>query len=109
MFFVPAAQAGENPRRLFDRRLVERDLLQPSRERAILLDLLELLEGRRPDDPEIACRENGLQERREVHRATGHRTRADGRMDLVDEQDRLRPAPQGLDDHLEALFEIATE
>ena len=48
VLLVAAAQAGQNPHGLFDRRLVDRDLLQPAGERAIFLDLLELLERGRP-------------------------------------------------------------
>ena len=39
------SQARENLHGLVDRRLVDGDLLQPPRERAILLDVLELLEA----------------------------------------------------------------
>ena len=109
MLLVPAAQPGENPHRLLDGRLVDRDLLQPAGERAVLLDLLELLERRRADDPEIARRENRLDQRRQIHRAAGDRAGADGRMDFVDEEDRLRPGGERLDDRLEALLEIAAE
>ena len=109
MLLVAAAQAGENPDRLLDRRLVDRDLLQPPRERAILLDVLELLERRRADDAQIAGREDRLDERRQIHRAAGGRAGADRGMDFVDEEDRLRPGGERLDDRLEALLEIAAE
>ena len=97
MLLVAAAQAGENPDGLLDRRLVDGDLLQPPRERAILLDVLELLERRRADDAQIAGREQRLHQRRQIHRAAGDRAGADRRVDLVDEENRLRacaPAPR---------------
>src|SRR5439155_26809589 len=77
MLFVAAAQAGQDPDRFLDRRLVDRDLLQPPRERAILLDVLEFLERRRADDAKIAAGEERLHEGREVHRAAGQGARAD--------------------------------
>ena len=109
MRLVPAAEAGENPHRLLDRRLFDRDLLQPPRERAVLLDLLELLERRRADDAQVARGENRLDQRREIHRAAGDRAGADRGMDFVDEEDRLRPGGERLDHRLEALLEIAAE
>jgi hypothetical protein len=57
---VAAAQPLEDPHGLVDRRLVDRDLLQPPRQRAVLLDVLELLEGRRADDAELAGVRIGL-------------------------------------------------
>ena len=74
-----------------DGRLVDRDLLQPAGERAILLDVLELLERRRSDDAEMAGRQDRLDQRREIHRAAGRGAGADGRMDFVDEENRHRP------------------
>ena len=54
VLFVAAAQPGEDPDGLLDRRLVDGDLLQPPRQRAILLDVLVLLERRRADHAQIA-------------------------------------------------------
>ena len=109
MRLVPPAQAGQDAHRLVDRRLVDGDLLQPPRERAILLDVLELLERRRADDAQLARREQRLQHRREVHRAAGHRARADRRMDLVDEENGFGTTGERADHRLEALLEIAAE
>ena len=91
--FVAAAQAGEDPHGLFGRRLVDDDFLQAAGERAVLLDLLELLEGRRADDAELAAGQQRLHHRRQVHRAASHRAGADGGMNLVDEEDRPAAAP----------------
>ena len=50
-----------------------------------------------------------LDQRREVHRAAGGGAGADGRVHLVDEEDRLRPLGERVDDRLEALLEVAAE
>ena len=109
VFLVARAQAGQDSHGLLDRRLVDGDLLQPPRQRAVLLDVLELLERRRSDDAEVAGRQDRLDHRRQIHRAAGRRAGADGRVDLVDEQDRARPRGERPDDGLEALLEVAAE
>src|SRR6185436_7565307 len=88
---------------------VDRDLLQPARERAVLLDVLELFVRRRADDAELAGGEDRLDQRGEIHGAAGRRAGADRRMDLVDEQDRQRPLAERVDHRLEAFLEVATE
>ena len=90
VFLVPRAESLEDPDRLVDRRFLDDHLLQAARQRAVLLDLLELLERRRADDPELAGREHRLDQRRQVHRAARRGAGADRRVDLVDEQDRQR-------------------
>src|SRR5260221_8639318 len=97
MLFVPSPKPRENLHGFVDRRFVDRDLLQAPRERAILLDVLELLERRRADHAQIARREERLEQRREIHRAAGHRARADRGGHLVDEEDGLWPAPERRD------------
>ena len=109
MLLVAAAQAGENPHRLLDRRLVDGDLLQPPRQRPILLDVLELLEGGRADDAQIAAGQQRLHQRREVHRAAGDGAGADRGVNFVDEEDRPRRDESALIDRLEPLFEVAAE
>ena len=52
---------------------------------------------------------SGLISVAEIHRAAGRRAGADGRVDLVDEEDRLRPLRERRDDGLEALLEVAAE
>ena len=54
--------------------------------------MLELLERRRADDAQIAGREHRLDQRRQIHRAAGRRAGADGRVDFVDEENRLAAA-----------------
>ena len=109
MLFVAAAQPGENLHRLVDGRLVDGDLLQAPRQRAILLDVLELLERRRANHAQIARREQRLEQRREIHRAAGDRAGADGGVHFVDEENRLRPGGERGDDGLEALLEVAAK
>ena len=107
MLFVSAPQPGENLHRLLDRGLLDGNLLQAPGERAILLDVLELLERRRADHPKIARREQRLEQRRQIHRAAGDRAGADGGVHFVDEENRLRPGGERGDDRLEALLEVA--
>ena len=109
VLFVPAAQPGQNAHGLFDRRLVDRDLLQAPRQRAILFDVLELFERRRADHAQLAGGQQRLQHGREIHRAAGDGAGADRRVNLVDEEDGLRPRAQRFDDGFEALFEIAAK
>ena len=107
MLFVPAPQPGENLHRFLDRRLLDGNLLQAPGERAILLDVLELLERRRADHPKIARREKRLEQRRQIHRAAGDRAGADRGVHFVDEENRLRPGGERRDDRLESLLEVA--
>src|SRR5216683_1210734 len=69
VLLVPAAQAAQDLDRLFEGGLVEVDLLDAPRERAVLLDVLELLEGGRADQADLALGEDRLDEVREVHGA----------------------------------------
>jgi hypothetical protein len=89
--------------------LVDQDLLHAAVKRVVLLDLLELLEGRRADQTHLPLGEQGLDEIGQVHRPTRDRPCADHGVHLVDEQDRFRPFLQLGDHCLEALLEIAAE
>src|SRR5580704_10762719 len=109
VFLVPASQPGENPDALFNRRLVDGDLLQAPGQRAILREVLEFLECRRADDAKIARGEDRFHERREIHGAARDSTGPDGRMNLVDEEDGLLPRAERRDDRLETLLEFATK
>ncbi len=109
VLLVARPETLEDPDRLLDRRLFDHHLLKPARERTVLLDLLELLEGGRADHPELTRGEHRLDQRREVHGAARRGASADGRVDLVDEQDRQPAALEGGEHRLEALLEIAAE
>ena len=93
---------------LGDRRLRHVDLLEAPRQRVVLLeDLPVLVVGRRADALQRAGRQRGLQQVGRVERAARRRAGADDRVDLVDEQDRLRVLGELLQHRLQALLEIA--
>ena len=85
------------------------DLLEAPRQRAVLLDLLELVERRRAHHAQAARRQHRLQQRRQVHRPAGRRAGADDAVQLVDEEDRVLPLAERREDGLEALLEVAAE
>ena len=94
----------------FDRlalgRRIDLDRLEPALERAVLLDVLPVLgRRRRADAADFAARERRLEDVGGVERPFG-RTRADERVELVDEHDDVRVLGQLLHDRLEALFEL---
>ena len=91
MLLVALLQPLQDAHGLLDRRLLQGDLLEPPRQRAVLLDLLVLVERRRADDAQAARREHRLQQRRQVHRAAGRRAGADDAVQLVDEENRIAP------------------
>src|SRR5215472_544175 len=107
--FVPGPQTVQDANGLLDGRLVDGDLLEAAGKRPVFLDVLELLEGRRPDDPEVARREDRLDERRQVHRAARRGPGPDRGVNLVDEENRPGLAREGFDDGLEALLEVAAK
>ena len=86
---------------------IDLDRLEAALERAVLLDVLAVLgRRRRADAADLAARERRLQDVGGVERPFG-RTRADQRVELVDEHDDVRVLGQLLHDRLEALFELA--
>ena len=94
--------------RIGDRGFVDVDLLEAANERAVLLEILPVfLVGRRADAAQNALRQRGLQKVRGVHRAARGGARANHRMDLVDEENRVLVILDFLHDLLQALFEIA--
>ena len=78
-------------------------------QRAVLLDLLELLEGRRPDEAHPALRQHRLEQVGQVHRPAAGGAGPDHRVQLVDEEDRLRAPLERRDEGLEALLEVAAK
>ena len=102
------AQPGDDLDRVLDRRLVDVDLLEPAQQRAVLLEMVaEFLVGGRADAADRARGQRGLQQVRCVHRAARGRAGADHRVDLVDEQDRVRQLLELGDDRLQPLLEVA--
>ena len=91
MLLEARLQALQDLDRLLDRRLDDVDLLEAPRQRRVLLeDAAVLGEGGRADALHRAGRQRGLQQVAGVERAARRGAGADQRVDLVDEQDRVR-------------------
>ncbi len=91
---------------LLEGRLLHHDRLETPLQGGILLDVLAVLVERGGADAlELAARERGLEDVRRVDRTFG-RARADERVELVDEQDRVVRVAELLDDLLQALLEL---
>ena len=105
---VARAQPLQDLDRLLDRRLLDLDRLEPPRQRAVLLDVAAVFLVRgRADAAQLAVRERRLDQVRRVHRAARRRARADDRVQLVDEHDRVLLLLQRRDHRLEPLLEVA--
>ncbi len=90
------------------RRLDHVDLLEPAQQRAVLFEMIaELLVGRRADAADRAARQRRFQQVRGIHRAAARRAGTDHRVDLVDEQDRVRQPFELGHDLFQPLLEIA--
>jgi hypothetical protein len=101
-------QPAQDLHRLLDRRLVHVHLLEAPRQRVVLLeDAAEFLVGGRADALERARGERGLEQVGGVQRAARGAARADQRVDLVDEEDRVGVVDQLLQHRLQALLEVA--
>ena len=109
MLLVTRPQPRQDLDRLVHARLLEDHALQPPRQPAVALDLLELVERRRPDQPEVAGREQRLDQHREVHRAAGGGAGPHRRVHLVDEENGQPATGEGVDDRLEAFLEVTPE
>src|SRR6185503_6608115 len=108
MRFVMRTEALENVDRFLLGRLEDVDLLEPSRQRAVAIErLLDVVERRRADAPERAVGERRLQQVAGVHGAARRGAGADQRMNLIDEQNRVRLLLEAFEHLLDALFEIA--
>ncbi len=76
---------------IFNRRLVDIDFLELPHQSAILLEMLPVfLVGGRAHAADRARGQRRLEQVRGVHRSARSGARADDRMNLVDEQDRVR-------------------
>ena len=101
-------QALEDRNRVFHRRLVDVDLLEPAHQRAVLLEMLAVfLVGRRAHAADRAGRQRRLEQVGRVHRAAGGGAGADHGVDFVDEQDGVRMRLQFLQHLFQPLLEIA--
>ena len=107
-FLVVGLQALEDLDCVFHRRLVDVDLLETAHQGAVLLEVLaELLVGGRAHAAQVARRQGRLEQVGGVHGAAARGARADHRVDLVDEEDRVLVVFQLLDDLFDALLEVA--
>ena len=101
-------QPLEDLERVLDRRLVDVDLLEPPRQRPVLLEVLAvLLVGGRAHAAQRARLQRRLQQVRGVHRPAAGRAGADHRVDLVDEEDGVRVRLELLHHRLQPLLEVA--
>ena len=108
VLFEIGLETHEDLDRIRHRRLVHVDLLEPARQRAVLLEMLaELLVGGGAHRAQLAALKRGLEQVRGIHCATRSRAGADHGVDLVDEEDRVGMLFKLLHDRLQALFEIA--
>ncbi len=106
--FEAALQPAEDLDRLVDRGLGHVDLLETARERMVLLeDAPVLVVGRRADALQLPGRERRLEQVGRVERAARRGARADQRVDLVDEQDRVGVVDELLEHCLQPLLEVA--
>ena len=105
---VALLQPAQDGDRVRDRRLLDDDGLEAALEGGVLLDVLAVLvEGRRPDEAELAAREHRLDHVAGVHGALGRPGTDDG-VQLVDEGDDLALGVRDLLQHrLQALLELA--
>jgi hypothetical protein len=83
VFFLETAEDGD---RVFDRRFGDENGLEAAREGGIFLDMFAvLIQRRRADHVQFAARKSRLEHIAGIHRAFGL-TRADQRMELIEEQ-----------------------
>ena len=108
VLLVVRLQALEDVHALVERGLLDVHFLEPTGQRAILLEMVaELVVGSRTDAAQLALGKDRLQEGRGVHRTAAGRAGTHDGVDFVDEQDRARYLFDGLDHGLDAAFKIA--
>ena len=107
---VALLQAAQDRDRVFDRRLLDHDLLEAPLQRSVFLKVQTVfIQGRRPNAVEFSARQRRLQHVAGIHRAFGL-ARAHHGVQLVDEQDHLAFLLGQLVEYgLEPFFELATE
>ena len=93
--------------RIVHRRLIHVDLLEPARQRAVLLKVLaEFLVGGRAHAAQLAALQRGFQQVRGIHRPATGGPGPNHRMDFVDEQDRIRVIFQLFHHLLQAFLKV---
>ena len=94
--FVLLLQPAQNSDCVLDTRLAHEDHLKPALECRVLLDVLAvLIERRRSDHPQFTARKHRLEHVAGIHRRVASCTRANDRVQFVDEGNDL---PIGLFD-----------
>ena len=107
VLLVARADAEQDLDGLLEGGLLDHHRLEAALEGGVPLDVLAVLvEGRGADALQLPARQRRLEDVRGVDGALGG-TRADERVQLVDEEDRVIGAAQLFDDLLEALLELA--
>ena len=108
VLFVAIAQTLEDLDGVWHGRLFDNDLLEPTLECRVLLEVLAILvEGGGTDGLKLASGEHGLEDRGSVDRALGGSC-ANECVELVDEQDDVAARLYLFEDLLEALLEVAS-
>ena len=108
VLFKARLQAFEDVHGFLHRGLEHIDFLEAARERGVFFENAAVLgEGGGTDALELPAGERGLEQVGCIERAAGSRTSPNEGVDLVDEQDRMGSALQGLDDAFQALLEVA--
>src|SRR5690606_37801529 len=103
---VAVPQTLEDLDGVLERRLAHLDRLEAALQRGVLLDVLAvLLERGRTDRLQLTTGQHRLEDARRVDRTLGG-TRADERVELVDEQDDVAEGLDLLEDLLQPLFEV---
>ena len=88
MLLKGRTQAGENLDRVFNRRLIHINLLEPTQQGAILFEMIaKLLVGRRADAADRAIGKRRLEQVGRIHCPARCRTSTNDGMNFVDEQD----------------------
>src|SRR5947209_7456474 len=110
MYLVALLEAAQDRDGVLEGRLAHVHGLEAPLERLVLLDVLPVLvESGRPDAAEIPARQRRLEHVGGVDRPLGP-TRADQRVQLVDEQDdAARGRFDLLEDRLQTILELAAE
>ena len=95
--------------RIIDRRFVDVDFLETTRQRAVFFEMLaEFLIGRGAHAAQFAALKRRLQKVGGIHRAAGGGACADHSVNLVDEQDGVRVIFELFDDRFQAFLKVAT-
>ena len=110
MHGVTFLQSAQDRDRVFHARLADEHFLEAAFERGVLLDVFAVfVERRRADAMQLAARERGLEHVAGIHRTFGL-SRADDRMQFVDEEDDVALLFREILEHrFQTLLEFAAE